>query len=294
MHPLAIKLSDAFKRDFASADRDIKWYSAEEERMLWLDKHTVIVGRIDATGVNAEAKPFFAEWKTLSKNKARNMDAVKAEWRMSPQALTYGVLLAKDLFHPFTGDSEINVLAPPVRDFTVRWAIKTEPPTTAFEWYSYTEAELKWWADQLLYVASSIRYHRTGQPEWNWPTNLTNCTRYGWNYRCPFWDNGCSKLKFDHVPDGMTPRDPHLAIEKTIRADLNHVDDTELVILDATRTKDWMSCHEYYRRLWEPTVDANGLVQLGLSESSEALTIGTDFHSEADNYITELINGRAS
>jgi hypothetical protein len=260
MHAEAERLATAFIRDFWSANHDIRWLRLEHERMLWLDKHTVLVGKIDAIGKTMDGEMFFADWKTASKKKARFMDTEKRQWRMNPQALTYGVLL---------NDEKI-------WRFTVRWALKTDPATTNFEWYEYSDAELAFWQSELLKVAQQIRSLRGTQP---WPVNLHHCTRYGETYACPFRDEGCWKKNFEHVPESMKPRgDGHLKIEALIRHD--YVGSlADLVVLDASRVSDWMACHEFYRRLWEDE---------GLTESSEALTIGTDFHLLIDAHLEQI------
>lgn len=257
MHPFAERLAEAFTRDFASADRDITWLKVEDERLLWLSPNTVIVGKVDAIGVNGAGEPFFGEWKTLSKYKARTMQDVKDNWRMAPQALTYGVLV------------------PEVKTFTVRWAIKTEPITTDFEWYTYTQEEIEFWKRQLLMVADKIRVMRKLGTPWN--TNLNACLRYGKNYACPFMD-GCYKLDFVKVPDGMALRTvSHLDIENEFKSTNQNPD---VVVLDATRVGTWFECEEKYRKLWEGD---------GLQESSEALVIGGDFHTIIGEHIAKFI-----
>lgn len=262
MHPLAQDLVNGWIPHFQSADAEITWFDIEREHMVWLDDLTLLLGRIDATGLNSERAPFFADWKSASSSKARRMDQVKAEWRFNPQALTYGVLC--------------DIAYPGMRTFTVRWAIKPSKfatrPTYNFEWYTYSTAELSWWRTQVLDIASTIRRRRSIAST-NWATNTTNCMRYGLAYICPFWANGCSKLNFAHIPDGMAARTPHLEIERRLRAGdgiLGAPDDADIVVLDATRVGEWFECEEKYRRLWEGD---------GLRESNEALEIASDMHS---------------
>lgn len=264
MHPEAVRLANAFANHFWSADHDITWVALEEEHQLQLDEHTVLVGKMDARGFTSDGEAFFGDWKTASKKKARYMDAEKAKWRMSPQALTYGVLL---------GDWS--------KRFTVRWALKTEPATCQFEWYTYTTAELDLWRSELLETAAEIRRLRSLRVGFNWPLNLLNCTRYGESYACPFRD-GCYSLNFGLVPESMQPRDKsHLDIENRLR---DNSKDEQLVVLDATRMNEWLECHEKYRRLWE---HKQGTELGGLHEESEALIIGTDFHQ----LIAQHLNG---
>ena len=252
-----------WKRDFFSADHSIKWVAAEELHTLWLDARTAIVGTIDAQGETEDGRRFFADWKTLNKRKAANMQQVKAEWRMDPQALTYGLLL---------GDA--------IREFTVRWAIKGQPPTTDFEWYSYTAAELVWWKGELLNAADELRRLRNGKVL-QWPTNLTNCTRYGWNYRCPLYDNGCPKLNFEHDP-GLPKRTHNVEIEEklALEHEMKGHPPGDLVVLSSSSLEKWLGCKEQYRRFYEGD---------GMEETSEALQLGTEFHLLMKEYYRSLI-----
>lgn len=256
MHPEAERLAAAFIKNFWAFDHEVRWLSVEQELSLWLDERTLLVGKRDAKGMTPDGDIFFADWKTGSKGKARYIDREKFQWRMNPQALTYGVLGGED------GSR-----------FTVRWALKTEPARTDFEWYSYTPDEMAWWRGELIFVAEQIRSlrERIG-PQEQWPLNLHYCAKYGENYACKFRDAGCWKLDFENVPPGMEPRtESHLGIENTMLAAMSEEQRRDLVVLDATRVADWMGCHELYRRLWE----ANN----GLHEITEALQIGSDFHA---------------
>lgn len=263
MHPQAEALAAQFRADFWAADHAIRWTAAEREYALWLDDRTVVLSKIDAEGINAESQPFFADWKSISKNRARNMDAEKLKWRMSPQALTYGLV---------KGDCRL---------FTVRWAVKDDPVRTFFEWYTYTEEELLWWREELRDIAAEIRHLRSrklGETH-HWPLNLDNCSRYGEKYRCKFRDNGCWKRNFEFVPEGMVKRaESHLNIENELRAAGRLGSD--VVVLGATRVDDFMSCREYNRRMWEGE---------GLREGGEALQIGADFHELQAKHITAIM-----
>ncbi len=268
MHPLSEQLASAYMSTFASADREITWLAAEEERSLWLTPHTVLVGRVDARGLTADRLPFFAEFKSMSNYRARYMDDEKLKWRTNPQALTYGVLL-----------SDLNI-----DRFTVRWAIKPNPkakvPVIAcdFEWYTYTPAEVAHWRHQLIDIACDIRNDRTRPPTSSWRTNFDSCFKYGVQNTCPFFDR-CTKQEWSRPMD--SPRIPHLQIEPAIRAEKSLDTDAEsLVILDASRVGDYLACPESYRRTWEGE---------GFQETSEALTIGIDFHSAVAEHIKGLI-----
>lgn len=255
-HPEAERLGSGFIAHFWSADHSIRWSSAEQEMLQWLDERTALVGRVDARGTTEGGDNFFGEWKTMNERRARYMAAVKEEWRFDPQALTYGVLV------------------PNTRMFTVRWAIKSNPAKFDHEWYTYTDAEVEWWRGELIRIAQDIRRNRERGGR-NWPTNLTNCLRYGAKYACPFL-NDCQALTF---ASAGTPREPHLGIERELRA----IEIPGLVVLDATRTETWLGCQEKYRRTYEGT---------GHSEESEALTIGKDFHTIISTHINKLIDAQ--
>ncbi len=261
MHPLAQALADAFIPAFASADREITWLAAEEERSLWLSPNTCLVGRCDARGLTGDGKPFFGEWKSISNYRARYMDEEKVKWRTDPQALTYGVLV------------------PETKLFTVRWAIKPnmkakapQPPSTDFEWFTYTQAEVDHWRAQLLGIAQEIRQWRALAPPWR--TNFGNCYHYGIAYACPFI-GVCGRQAWGESMG--RPRIPHLAIEPQIKLDNTTPD---LVVLDASRVGDYLECPESYRRKWEGE---------GYQDTSEALIIGTDFHAAIAAHIKSMI-----
>lgn len=273
LHPEAIRLAGAFIKDFYSANHTIKWLELETEKLLWLSPQTVLVGKCDAIGVAEDGQRFFGDWKTASKNKAGSgkwaaakRAALKSSWRMSPQALTYGLLNSSD-----------------TRQFTVRWVFKTEPATTDFEWYTYTQPELEWWKQELLDIAEAIRHARR---DLQWGTNLNHCTRYGEDYRCPFRDEGCWALNFKYTPLNAKPKlQSHLQIENDLKqkmeANLKEnplLDLSALVVLDASRVGDWLGCHQYYKRVWED----------GLEMDSEALTIGTDFHQLISTHLGQI------
>lgn len=261
MHPVATTCASTFIRDFWSADQAIKWTHSEEERQLWLTPNTLLVGRVDARGINADEHPFFGEWKTLSNHRARYIDDEKYKWRTDPQALTYGVLV------------------PETRIFTVRWAIKPSdngkyPAATDYEWYTYTDQEVEHWRSQLIQIADDMRRSRAGTAPWR--TNFGNCFRYGRKYACPFFEK-CSQQKWAESME--KPRTPHLEFERNLKNELDKYP-PDLVVLDASRVGDYLECPEKYRRTWEGE---------GYQDSSDALEIGKDFHSLISTHITKLI-----
>jgi hypothetical protein len=256
MHPQSEALASAFISDFWSANREIEWVAVEEERQLWLTPNTLLVGRVDARGRTSDGDLFFGEWKSGSAAKARRMAEEKVKWRTDPQALTYGVLLGGE-----------------TNQFTVRWALKTNPVQTDFEWFTYTEAEIEHWRGQLLEIAHEIREHRMYDGVGPWRTNRGNCYRYGVKYACPFVD-GCHSLDFNRVYG--EPRTPHLAFEREL---VTTEQPSDLVIIDATRVGDYLECPEAYRKKWEGR---------GFHEESEALVIGSGFHELVANHLRAL------
>jgi hypothetical protein len=276
MHPEASRLAKAFITDFWGANHEIKWRAVETEASLWLSPNTVLVGKRDALGLSPDNSEFFADWKTASKSKAgygkwaaAKKLQLKAQWRMEPQALTYGLL-----------SSEIT------RNFTVRWVFKTEPATTDFEWYTYNESELDWWRGELLDCAEEVRWRRAKN---KWPTNLKNCTRYGEDYRCPLRDEGCHQRNFDFVPQTWTKKTgSHIAIENEFKATgvlggrenmAINANSPDMVVLDASRVADWLGCRFYYKRIWED----------GFENSNEDLEIGKAFHSIIGSHLGQIM-----
>lgn len=259
MHPLAVKLADAFVRHFWSADQSIRWTNAEREFKVELAPKVWLVGRVDAEGINEAGEPFFGEWKTIG-SKA-DLEFQKQAWRFDPQALTYGLVF------------------PAGTMFTVRWAQKPwvrkdgshKPILCDFEWYSYTEAEVEMWRKEVLDIAGTIRALRLQQRE-HWPLNPSNCFKYGPMYPCPYFWGGCSKLNFTSVLPGHEPRVSHLETERQMVA---AGVDPEVVILDATRIEEWLACSERYRRQYEAATTGGGHRDQG----GEALLIGGDFHA---------------
>lgn len=264
-HPQAEALAQAFISNFWAADHSIRWIRTEFEASTMLDQHTMLVGRVDAIGINDMGKRFFGEWKTASAWQAKNMPQVKAQWRFRPQALTYGVLL----------DS----VFPGIRDFTTRWAIKTNPVTTDFEWYTYTTEELEWWKQEVRMAAVEIRRLRNlklgREGVVNWPVNPDNCFRYGAKYVCPFFYPCCSQLKFVDKPPDSIVRISHLETERNLK-----VEDEHLVVLDATRIGTWINCRERYRREYEDNI---------VADPSEALVVGQEFHDIYGNHLAKLV-----
>lgn len=260
MNPLAVELANTWISDFWAPNHEITWLNVEQERQLWLDDRTVLIGKVDSQGLTPDGDKFFGEWKTKSDRWARRMGEVKAAWRFDPQSLTYGVLLGSES-----------------RRFTVRWALKTKPkPTTDFEWYTYSEEELEAWKVQLKRIADQIRAERLSGAV-PWLTNYTHCLRYGTKYACPFMDSCHSRRHNEKVgPE----RAPHTDLEAKVRAGEPPFDNPEIVVLSSSRMGDYLGCPESYRRFWEGD---------GFSEESEALTVGSDFHAIAAAHIRSLI-----
>lgn len=253
---------------FFSADREIKWHFAELEHSLWLTPNTLLVGRMDAGGEN-ESGLFFGEWKTAN---PRERNTWKQVWRMNPQSLTYGVL-ANDYFQKTMGRG--------CDQFTVRKAFKSNPATYDHAWYSYTPEELEHWKCELINIAIEIRNYRDLDEDFphatNWPTNWDSCFKFGINYACPHFETGCSKMNWEIDP--IAPkRISHLDIERGLNASESPSD---LVVLDATRVKTWLTCRERFRREYVENV---------ATPMTEALQIGINFHETIGAHYTQLVN----
>lgn len=256
--PTVNELVAGWRSHFFSADRDIQWLHAEVEHSVWLSENTVLMGRLDALGRNAEGKLFFGEWKTSN---GRDRKTWKATWRMNPQSLTYGMLAGA-----FLGE--------PCNRFTVRKAFKTDPPTFDHAWYSYSDAELAHWRRELLGAAHEMReYMKDGALPW--PTNFSHCFAYGEKYACPFFEVACGKLDWNARPAESFIRVSHLESERSLAAS------DGVIVLDATRIKTWFECRERFRREYIENVD---------EKPGEALQFGIDFHNSLGIHYQERID----
>jgi hypothetical protein len=258
-------LASGWIAHFYSADRSIRWGRIEHEHTIWLDDKTLLIGRIDADGVTEDGDFFFADWKTISAKKKNRMAEVKAEYRLDPQMLTYGLLTQAN------GGSR----------FMVRWAMKTDKylttPLFFYEWYSYTPEEIAWWRNMVLNIAAKIRSDAASLKPFI--TNLTNCLRYGQSYACPFLAPACSKQQWDGRSETMQARESHLAAERDLIASRLVAPFTDVVVLDATRIETWLGCNERYRREYiEGVVESPG----------QALSDGIEFHKLLHTYYTNL------
>ena len=258
-------LASGWVSHFWSADHSLTWHWAELEHSLWLTPNTLLVGRMDAGGEN-ENGLFFGEWKTAN---PRERNTWKQVWRMNPQSLTYGVL-ANDYFKRTLGRG--------CSQFTVRKAFKSSPATYDHAWYSYSNAELNHWRGQLIRIGAEIRAAGAGP----WETNWDNCFKFGINYACPHFEDGCSKMKWD-IPMDAVRRVSHLEIERRLNA--TERDIKGLVVLDATRVKTWLTCRERFRREYVENV---------ATPVGEALQIGIDFHEAVGRHYQTLASLRAA
>jgi PD-(D/E)XK nuclease superfamily len=277
--PMAEVLVGGYLKHFAKADANITWLAAEIEVELWLCpddceachgagyldgepcpfSKTVVMGKLDTVGKTEDSEIFFMDLKTASPPPRTRINEWKKSWQMSPQALTYGLLMEK--------------IYPGCRRFTVRKAYKSNPPTFDFEWFRYTTEEIQWWRTEILRTADEIRRLRKGaQP---WPPNFQRCFKYGVNYVCPFFHAACSKLDWNGIPEGATLRtQSHLTIENEFmeknRGSFGQHLRKGIVVLGATKLETY-ECRERYRRNYE---------EGGVEEPrAEAKEIGTDFHS---------------
>jgi hypothetical protein len=255
-------LVQGWKSHFWAADHEIEWRAVEVQKAVWLNDNTLLAGTIDALGYNGDGKLFFGEWKTAN---PREKATWKQMWRMTPQSLTYGVLMARD---PDT--------LPDCSTFTVRKAFKSPVATFDHAWYTYTPAELRHWEGELLRIADEIRAYRAAGKE-PWPTNFQRCFQFGTNYACPFYENGCAKQDWAAVPTGAVVKDR----EQYIADALAEVPFKRgLVVLRQSTIHDWLGCREMYRKRNE-----EGLVM----PAGDALKLGTDFHGTIAEYYRSLI-----
>jgi hypothetical protein len=280
-------LVNGWAQHFYSADRDIQWLRSEVEAHTWLTPSTLLIGRIDAFGKDANGQLFFGEWKTST---PRDKNTWKQTWRLNPQSLTYGVLA--------------ETVYPGCNRFMVRKAFKTPVPSYDHAWYSYSPAELTMWREELIRIAYEIRaYQRKPFP--HWPLNLSACHQFGTAYVCPFFEPACSQLNWAAKPADALVRVSHLDLERSLMDPLLPLDipganpaslnggvssDKEglparphdLVVLDATRVKTWLSCRERFRREYVENV------AVPLVEGS-ALDTGINFHELLAQYYKGMV-----
>jgi hypothetical protein len=254
---------NGWKSHFWAADHEIEWRAVEAQKAVWLSDNTLLAGTLDALGYNGDGKLFFGEWKTAN---PREKNTWKQVWRMTPQSLTYGVLIARD---PLT--------LPDCSTFTVRKAFKERgTPTFDHAWYTYTPAELKHWEGQLLQIADEIRAYRAKGSE-PWPTNFQRCFQYGTSYACPFFESGCQKQNWGYVPEGAS-----------IKPDEEYIADAlamvpfkrDLVILRQSTVHDWLGCREMYRKRHEERL---------VMPAGAALELGTNFHGAIAEHYRSMI-----
>jgi hypothetical protein len=262
----AEQLAAGWISHFYAADRSIKWGNIEKEHFLWLDEKTLLVGRIDADGYTEDGDFFFADWKTLSPFMVRRIGEVKAEYRLTPQMLTYSIFTQADK----------------CRQFMVRWACKTNPSTYFFEWYNYREEETAWWLNMVKNIAAHI-HHDLSKGINPWMTNLTAChSKYGPKFNCPFLGSSCSKQAWDAYPHGSTERGSHLDIERSFQEKAKFGEKMPLV-LDATRITTWLQCNERYRREYH-----SGITGIRPEPVGDYLEVGTDLHDILNLYYNNL------
>lgn len=277
--PTVQAMVGGWKSHFWAADHEIKWLDAERPMGAWLSPNTLLVGVVDAIGIDAGGKHFFGEWKTSSTFTKKSW---KEMWRKNPQSLTYGVLLDAD-----------GSIGPAIRRFTVRKAFKESIPSYDHAWYSYEPLELAHWRTELLGIAEEIRGYEGRQ---HWPTNFARCFQYGLNYVCPFFKMGCDRQDWGWIPEGaisvdsgfIKPRGPDGAVkimqEMIDRRGGPPFKQGELVVLSASQTDTWLGCRERFRK--EHVI--------GVRVSNEALEYGGDFHEGLGSYYKSMIGGGQS
>jgi hypothetical protein len=245
------ELVSGWRVHFSAADREIRWLDAEVKAFRWLSPRVLVVGVVDALGINAQGKKFFGEWKTAS---PRDEKTWKEVWRKNPQSLTYGVLLGDEY-----------------STFVVRKAFKKAVPTYDHKWYSYSQGELEHWKRELLGIAREMRLYN----EKPWPTNFGDCFRYGPNYVCPFFEHGCGKENWDYVPLGSLVKQEQDWVAQEAAGG-----EGDVVVLSPTRVETWLRCRERFRKQYIERIE---------TPATEALTLGKDFHAMLAEHYKELI-----
>lgn len=261
-----------WKQHFASADATIEWLHAELELQAELTPGVWLVGCVDAVG-KTSGELFFGEWKTAN---PREKKTWKQVWRMNPQSLSYGVLMSEwAKLGKYPGQFQ------PCERFTVRKAFKENTPTYDHAWFRYSQAELTFWALQLIKIADQIRALGAYKP---WDTNFARCFKFGTNYACPFFECACNKLDWAGVPAGSTVGgDPTWSMTSQ-RARI-HAADPHAIVLSPTTVVDWLDCREMYRRKY---------VELVTPARNDAVILGGDFHGELGRYYKSVIKAEVA
>jgi hypothetical protein len=270
---MADALVQGWIQTYQVADRSLTWLEVEREFAIWLDEHTLVVGKIDAIGRTKDGDTFYSEWKSQKSPPPNKRAEWKLTWRLNTQSLTYGVIA--------------DILYPGTRRFTVRKAFKSTPPTFDHEWFSYSTAEIEWWRSELLRIADEIRDQRKAGiiP---WRPNFHHCFKYGLNYACPYFESACSKLNWEGVPESHIPRVSHLEIERKMSEEnigtFGQKMDKKLVILGASRVDTYRGCNERYRRDHEGSTLNEPLME----PMNENLQIGLDLHKLLEQWYLRL------
>lgn len=254
--PTVDDLVSGWIRHFFSADRSLRFVAAEQELSIAL-ADVILAGRVDVIGDD-----FFGEWKTLSK---WSKSGWREKWRFHPQSLTYGLLLRET--HP------------EVRRFTIRVAFKSDPPSYDHEWFTYSQGELDTWRDEVLRIARAIQSERHNLG--HWALNPLSCFKYGPKYPCAYLYR-CTHQTWNIPVAGLTPRQPHLDLERKV---IESIEPRKPLVLDATRITKYLECPEDYRGSY---VEGG----LGMSEpESEALTLGKGAHELLGEFYRQLALG---
>lgn len=255
-HITGWKLVEGWIKRYYDIDRRFTILKVEPELSMFLDPKTLLIGRVDLIAETEAGDKFFGEWKSANPRKKSEW---RLKWRMAAQSLTYGVLTSQ--------------VFPDIQKFCVRQAFKTTPPSYDQEWFTFSKPELNFWREQLILIAQEIREYRLRHPNGPWQPNWDHCYRYGPNYVCPYYGNGCLKLEWNNK-HGFLPRVSHLDLERS----LNGVS-PDLVVLDASRVGEYLNCHERYRKTYEENL---------VEPPGESLETGTVLHAGLDDYFTQI------
>lgn len=244
---------------FRAQDLSLKWTGVEKAYFKVIPHHEaewpgtthiVLCGVVDGEGPD-----WFGDWKTAN---PREKKYWKKSWLLSTQALTYGLL---------TGGE---------RRYLVRKAFKEDPPTFDHEWFAFDPRDLEQWERQLHLIAHDILTYRKQGIESPWQQNFEHgCFAYGQNYPCPLWQDGCTQQNYDGAIPGALPFEFFAEFTGENRVQLLTLRDAypNALFLSASRIKYWQRCQELYRRSEQMKFP-----------TSEAMSIGTSFHSLVADY----------
>lgn len=296
---MAMSMFEGWLKKYGSADATYKILHVEPEFLYALDNDTILLGRLDLVAQRGDGELFFGDWKTGSQSKKKF--GWVHDWIMSHQALTYGLLTKHGAIvtkHQESRTANLQSLGALISKFHVRYAFK--PPSLISgisdsnfecEWFTFSDAEIGFWRNQVLDIAADIRRlrHQNGlgsgysKP---WSPNFNECHRYGKDYQCDYFKQ-CSQLHFSFAEDDAQTyqqRLSHLTTEQNLFAWGLAQPSHNLVVLDSSRISEFMGCREKYKKRYE----INLVPVTGTGKRETALDIGIAFHAALENYYKQL------